>query len=137
MKFDLFKNYNPVGLGLIVIIGIGLVILFASVTLGAQIGGGNEEPVDPASEAALAQATEILDLAENGDESNELNRHLDFQIVDYRIMEQRFETQFDVSITAQTGAGLRGSNICLTLQLDAEENTLTKINEPDIDACSS
>ena len=134
MKFDVYKNYNPVGLGLVVIIGIGLVILFASVTPTAQIGR-NEEPADPASAAARAQATEILDQAEDGDLSNELNRHLEFLITDYRILEQRFETHFDVSITAQTSAGLRGTNICLTLQLDVEENTLTKIS--DSDGCKS
>ncbi len=133
MQYNLFKNYKPAGTILILLIGLGLLFGYLRVTSSSDTS--TELPSDLASVAAFKQVTEILDLAQDGDQSNELNRHLDLEIVEYRILEQRFETHFDVLITAQASAGLRGSNICLTLQLDVEENTLAKINELDLDTC--
>ena len=133
MRFDVQKNHNPVGTGWVVVVGIGLLIAFLAVIPASQIT--QEEEADSVSEAALTQAEEILDDALAGDDSNELNSHLEMEIEEYRIIDQRFETHFDVLILSQAGAGLRGSNTCLTLQLDVEENTLTKINTLDLDSC--
>ncbi len=125
------RNYNPVGLGILAIIGIGVLFLLFSVVPVSELTGGDEELLDPASAAALAQATELLDLAKDKTMSEAFNSDSDtvsdMIIEDYRIRDQRFETRFDVSVLA-AHRGSRGSNICLTLELDIEENTLTMLD---------
>lgn len=132
MRVKLFENYKPTGTGWIALIGLGLLITYLVVTLTSD--NTSQFPSDPDSQAAIAQATEILNLAEAGDETNELNQHLELVIADYRIVDQRFETRFDVSITAEQLAS-RGSLHCLTLELNVEENTLTLINILELDEC--
>ena len=138
------RNYNPVGLGILAIIGIGVLFLLFSVVPTSELTGGDDEPLDPASEAALVQATDLLDLTKDNTMAEAFDYDFDevsemipeMVIEDYRIMDQRFETRFDVSILAAR-RGDRGSRICLTLDLDVEENTLIVIDEPSFDDCVS